>query len=185
MARPLHAREGDDVVEVAIGVAGNAEHEAAIDHRLHDRRLLEICAVGGARRDPERLQLLGEIVLRLLASRRRRRAALEFIGANRLDVVRQRLSGDLIFGGSRRWRRRLGRRAPGNDHECQQYGPQKAQRTQKNARSHPTSLSRLQRSHQGSRLVLRNSSTSRATLLITPVCVGFHPSARAFGLRTF
>ena len=36
-----------------------------------------------------------------------------------------------------------------------------------------------------SRSALRNSSTSRATLLITPVCVGSQPSARAFVLRTF
>ena len=36
-----------------------------------------------------------------------------------------------------------------------------------------------------SRWALRYSSTSRATLLATPVWLGDQPSARALGLRTF
>ena len=39
--RLLRARRRDDVREVLVARAGNTQHEAAIDHRLNDRHLLQ------------------------------------------------------------------------------------------------------------------------------------------------
>src|SRR5205085_3887712 len=94
--------------EVFVGVAGNAQDEVALDHRLDDRHLLEVGAIRRAWRDAEIAQLLRQVVLRLLPAGSGRRASAELVRRQDLVVIGQRLSRDLIFSRTRRRRWRCG-----------------------------------------------------------------------------